>query len=1206
MIALAALLLALAPSAAGASDRAPALTPELLVNHPGYDDASYDAMREDWLAALEAAPESPLALAAVALIGTYEPFCASVLDPARLRALVPRVTDADASLELRRLVLRELRRRRFSEDWQPLEEELFPDLLTHWRVLGPWGRLDAVAPLWAPSDPGAPERALAATYPADGGGELRWRALERERNELTVAPDPWTVPDQGGTSYLLCFVDADAERATLQVFCREAFQAYWNGTRVLDVRRGPAFAGEGVFDVPVALGDGWNALLLRFENGAGARVSARLLDASGGALACEEARWDGVSLPASARTEPLPPSAAEPATPGAFGGVLDQALVALRGRADRALVHPEPEDPAAQRAWMRVRFFALQRSEHLPAEVRRRLMLELYERLRAGDGAPPEIRAAHAQRLAVEDKPTEAIAIADALVEEHPGVPAFRTLRLATWKALDSTGQAARPLAHAFAADFPHATDPLIELERWSEDAGDWPGAALWARRALEADGAERSVWKPSFGALARGSDADAELARAWLERWRADEPGSQEIDVLLRALAAERGDPDAVFASARAETERRPFHPAPWADLARVAVVQGRLDEARAAFGRAAELAPGDPNVRDALELAGVPNEAEEFFETFAPDAAAALAASVDAAGASTALVLDSGMAFVRPDGSTHRRTHSITRALDRKGTESIHEERAQANTRVARVIDQSGDVFEPTLVDGAWVWPALDPGDAVELVHDDYTHGRRGVPPELGSWRFSSFEEPFVLSRFVVWLPPETPGEWKQASFEGEHEEIPWHGGTVHVWTMRDQPRQVPEQFMPSEEELLPWIAYGEDTPAVDVKAGYEGYVDWLSAVAADLEGDLADVVATVDASAPELERARALHDAVGEHVLDFSDDGDPSDVWLLRRGRPIGVLAALYERAGIGFRWAVLHPPVSPELDPSPVRPFVSLTAFGLPVLRLDAQDEGGEHVWVVMDPAGRGLPFGLVPETLAGARALLLGGDAPEWTEVPRAGLSDVWSLDLDVTYRLSESAVADTSGTLRITGARGARLREGLFQAEPERRSQFARGVVANVVQGLDLTEWDFVGLADRGGSLELRFAGRIPDFVQGSDGDETCRLRIPPAQVSSAFGAAERRWPLAFRQDARLRAHVRLECGDRWRYEYAPTSFVDERQGFEFSMEVERDEGVLDVTRIVRMRGLRLEPAELGPFLRRVKECEDEEARPVRLTARKG
>jgi len=1179
---------------------APALTAELLVDHPGLRAGTYEAAREDWLAALEAEPTSPLAYPAAMMVRAIGDICHEPLDPGRLRALAAEVEDATASHLLRDLLLREVRRACFSDRPVALEEDLFADFLGRWHVLGPYGPMTESSPLYR-DDPEAPEHRLVASYPSSGGPPLTWHALRRPRQRNAVYPTAPLHPVSGGVSYLLSFVEADVAQARLEVTCHDAFQVWWNGSLVIDRRREAPTDRAPRLLAPVSLAKGWNALLIRFPTQRTPFIGARLLDPEGRHLDVREAEWNGSDLPEWSRTVPAAPLEPPPAPPaGSFEEVLAMLVALNEDRADEALAFPEPTDPALLPPWLRVRHSALLDNPHLPVEVERRLQLEVEERLARLGVTYPSVELSRARRLIEEDKPDEAFTIADALVAEHPDVVAFHWLRASCLLALDPKGALARPELMEILERFGEHEPTLTHLAQDAARAGDWTGAVELFRRALRAGGCGIDDPGKAFSWLSLDRGKRSDEAKAWLEAWRRDFPGDEYADSFLIDLLAERGDLAGVrtWLDAHVRSGRYPL--SALLALAGSPVMDGREEAVAALLYRALELEPGNHGARRTLELLGEPDEAEAFFREFAPDVEAARAAEVSRTDASTALVLDSGMVYMYPDGASRYRTHSIQLALDRTGTERLHEEPARPLTRVARVLDAEGKVFEPVLVGGSWVWPSLDPGDSVEQVYDRLDGSTPGTIPEVGAWYFASFEQPFVYSRYVFFVPDHLAGEWRQARFEGTHEEIPWRGGTVHVFLRESQPRYKEEPFRPTNEELLPWVRYGVDTPLDEIVADFTRYARYLSALAADLRAELVPIVAAVEGT--ERERAEALFALVTERVLEFGGRGDTTDVWTMRRGDPIGLLAALYRLAGIEHAWAVLTPPISPELDPDPEPAFVDHGRYGMPCLRLSVG--GGEPLWVLIPPGGRELAFGSIPDEFAGARALILGTDPLEYDEVPRTDLADSWALDLDVTYRLDAAGDAAAEGKVRVTGARGALVREQVSQIEPQQRSQVARNLASTMIQGLDLGEWEFVDLDRSGAPLVLAFSGRVPGFVEGVEPSQSCRLRLPPADLSTSFGPSEREWPLVFRSTNRTRARVRVECGDAWSYEYGPETQEETRDGFRYELSVEREDAALEVQRVIELRGLYLRPDAVPEFLTRAKEYEDTEKREVTLRKR--
>jgi len=1192
-------------TAAGAAQDAPVLDVRSLVAHPGYLTADYDRICEDWLAALEADPAHPLAADALAEMEELREVLVEPLDLDRLVALVPRVTDALTSLRLRTMILSESRRRRMTHAPHSLPGDLFADLISSWRVLGPTGPLDHPDPIMAAPDPAGPVGGPRAEHASTFGETLTWRPVERARNQLLLTPARELPQGGAGAAYLLAHVQSGASHAELELLGVGPFQVYWNGRLVLD-RSARATAERELRNlVPVDLEPGWNALLLRFPSDLGARFAARLLDASGAVLEVRE--LDPLEpLPPPTRIEGSGPTRLAIETTPSVGTGFERALAVLRAcavdREDRALAVPAPGGREQRIAWLRARYRALQDCAHLPRETVRRGTLEVEEELERLDSLFPEVRALRVTRWIGEDKPAEALAEARTLSAIAGAIPVLRTPEILALTALDRSRVLAMGALRSLAQEHPGFSMAHSMLLTQADESGDAASAPAIARAMLAAPTAASSETRRALGVLSRGSEGSLFPQVQAIRNWIEEEPAYARPRLFLEQVMRDTGRYAELEQLLRARMAKRPQISGPRTQLSEFLVSRGRGAEALQDLEAHLARHPGDRRAREAATALGREDVAERFFRAFGPDRDEALAAARGVSGASISEALDSGMLYLFRDGASHQRFHTITVALDRKGTELLHEEQVQPDTRLARVLKKDGTVFEPVEVNGSWVMPTLAPGDAVEMVFDQYTRGMPGVAPDLGWWRFSSFEKPFVRSRYVLFVPDGLPGDLRVFHFDGTHEEHRWEGGTVHVFLAKDRARQKEEPLRPSYEEMLPWLHYGADIPLQRVADLWRGRLRMGTHVPADLQSELVQVVARLDPDLDEFGRARALYEVITTRVLEFRGTAITSHVWNLKRGNPIFLLGALYELTGVSFEWGILERTVAPELDREPKQAFANTRGFDLPVLRLKDPGPEGEVVWQV-SPGDRGSRFAAIPDSIAGARVLVLGAEGVRTEELSRNQLEDSWSIDLDVTYVLDADGAARVQGQMRVTNAQGAVLREQLSQTGAAQREGAARNMVGQLVPGLDLSSFEFPGLDSRGLDFELHFEGRVPGFVRRSGGEHLVDLRLPPTGLSTGLGAAQRTWPLALRVTQRNRARVRVEVGTAWRIVGAPTVFREERAGYLHALEVESSDEGWEATRTFVLRGLGLEAEEMPGFLRRAAELEREETRPLKLEA---
>lgn len=1197
--------------------------PEALFSHPGLESGAWDEVIEDILSALEADPGDPWARTSVATLEAWIDATGGWQgDGDRLLTLARQLEDPLASVRMRRIVEKETRRRRFSPDPIGLGgEDLWYDMVREWRWIGPLGDLDRPAPMLAiesgesGSQPvsGMPEHGVKETHSSSWGGELPWRPLRRSLHSLGVNPAREMEYSGRGVGYLVAYLRTPAEPLALEVSATGSFEAFWNGRLVTSVPTWSlASAGTERFRADVAGQEGWNELLLRFPTNA-TNLTARVLSLDGrsaimeqldaGATLPDFRRDSGQSGPAAwSESMDLPPLEDPSLLPALR--VLESALSSGSGRA-LAVPGPAAGEPG-RRPWLLARAIALSEAEHLPAEVRRRMILEGETELEANGGLPPHLSVQRIARLIREDRPLEALAEADALTDRIPKVAIFMALRTAALERIDSGGELGRQADLLLLERFPQDGETHHRMGRRCLRAGDLAGAKFHFLQALTWVGNKPSIQDDAFGLLAHAGGEDLVYARNVLARWEEMEPGNERPGAIQHAIDRQLGDDRAVERYLREEVERRPHLLVHVKRLASFLASRGRVDEASALFEAILEDRPGDREARAARGLYGAADPAEDFFSSFEPDRERALAAGSGALDATVAELLDSGMVYLYPDGSSRHRMHTISLALDRKGTEELHSQPVAPDTRLCRVVKADGSIAEPVEVDGSWVMPSLEPGDSVEMVWEEFRRGLPGVAPVLSGWRFSSFERPFVCSRYVIFVPEGLEGRIESFQFDGESSEIPWGGGTVHVFETKGGTRQREEPLRPSYEEILPWLQFGDDEPLEYAAAAWASRIEQLGSVTEDIGLELDLLLEGLDSDVGSWAWAEELQLAVTERILDFQGEAQANQVWASRRGEPLFLLGALFERAGLEPEWVVLESAYAPELDPRPVKAFTLARDWNGIAMVLELERDGDPAPAWFRAGSGRGAQFGVMSPENAGARCLFLDAAGKRWRsgEVSRQALEGIWDSDLELVYTLQEDGTAHVQGRWRRTTPQGSVLREQVSSAGQVQRDAFVRSVVSTFVPGLDLEGSGLVGLRDRGAPLELTFEGSIRQFVQEAGGTLTADLRVPPTRLSSGLGGARRVWPVALRVSQRERVRVRLEPGSAWTIVGGPEDFTEERPGFLHSLEGIEDGEAREWHRRLLIRGPRVEAGEMGTFLQGAAAREREEAGPVRLERR--
>lgn len=1217
--------LAAGRAAAQAAPAAPEW-PALLTAHPALPAGDRDAAAADWVAALAAAPADPLAPAALALLEAVQP---DVADPPALRAALLALDAATFPPTARARLLRlQGAARAAGPEAAALGQDCHADVLASWFVLGPLGpaqdplalaippdlladpRLErshaALAgdqawrdlprsPLAARIDPagaadvGAGWLLLAAPFDAPGGGPA-WIELDLVGSDETPPPRPDALWSFGGSSFPGWVLGENVQR--LPGF---AVGLAGGEQRVVDLTRGEHGARHLE---PVVLRDGRNVLLLRVPAGAQLRPLVRVLAADGAPRA--DLRPAGRSGVPGAPTDQAPPSVRPPDLAGALlartGATAHEvALAALLLALDR---RPELVPTLLDRAvsmpggheLLPLAAALLGPMAHLPNAWRRTQVRQAVERGLTHAPGHLALGLAEAQRLLSEDRHEEAVGQLVALGQQHPGQP-WSLLELSrAYLALEMVAQAEAALAEAEvrAPRCPALLEARLARER---SAGRAREAAAIQARLVEAAG--------------RGAARVHGLSRALLDLGELDAGLALLDEAVLRGptrarrttRAAElmgRGRPEAARVELQALVAEDPAWPDPQLGLADLACLTGDRAAELASLRAALALRPGLRPARERLADLTGDDEDLDFRARFGRDTTSLVTADVmRSSDESVVRLLDEALVRVFADGSVETVTHELVRLRDLAATAERGTLQIPGETLAAATIKADGTRYEPVAVGGEYVLPNLEPGDLVELAHRQFT----APPPtgvlRLGSWFFRSLDEPFVVSRYVVALPPGLDLRVESRHFAGTHEIHDWRGQTVHVFEEVDQPRVQPEVDAPPGTWFLPWIELGQDAdPRAEL---HRMQLTWLPHLRLTPELVRAAESATAGAAGQEAQ-ARELHAFVAEHLTQRSTFPSPAHGALLaREGNPALLYAALLAAAGVRAE-LVLSRGIAPSVDPDPRPAFVEPGRLQRRLLVV-VQPDDGPQAWC--DLAPRGMPYGALLGDAPGAPAVeLSSGRALVEPAHPPAGSS------LHLVASLGPDGAARVSGSLTLDGAVGQLYRVQLAELPDAFHQGVVQNTAAGLVPDLDLLEHELAGLAP-GEQPRMEFAGRVERFL---DAEGSRAFPLPPLQLAAALAVeGQRRLPFLSADRSVERAEAVIELPEGLDLAELPPPVELEAGGWRYRLHVGRSsDGRVVVERVMERQPFQVPAAgyaELTDFATRVDQAERARLRFVALGA---
>ena len=743
-------------------------------------------------------------------------------------------------------------------------------------------------------------RARAPRAPIEADGERRWEPVRRARHEAFVraasASSRHGVRLRGGLRPL----DGGRRRAARP---RGAEPRRLPGVERRGGHRGAACPRVGRrrrAPRPRRLRSGWNALLVCLPGSDAGAVGARLVGADGS----PHGRMDAVrvqrsSAPATAWAQgkggvALWPGKVEHDPGLRYDGASSRgSRAAPRGSWRCCALSAPGATTSCSRCLCRPRAVAgagvatcgcgRSRPRHFSNDVRRRMLVESSTPGSGGlpaaalVGDPPAARGGSAAREWRAPR-------SGALFER--ALPRFA--EVACLRQVDRTWALAQPALEAL-DDHPTRGGPRLLMEHLAGQ-GDDAGAVAQAEAILRCDDARGRV--RTAARVLEGSDSPLleELAAAVEARRRAM-PGSGFCADGCGACRTTRRPRRTPRAGGGGVAEARTVRVV--VELAGARYRLGDRDGALEALEAKLLLEPGDPvttepsrtsvfSLRSASSRPSGPTWTRPSFARSVTDA-------------SVVEALDDGLVYYYPSGASLTRSHTLSIARDRAGTEALSRTAAAGRTREKRVLTLDGRELEPVLTEGEWVLPSLEPGDVVESVWENHAAANRGGPPASAGWRFASFEKAFPTSRWAVFVPEGlTRGRIELGAFDGRVETIPWEGGTVHVYEA-SSPRQQQEPWQPSYREVLPCARRRFRGPGAARLA--RRTAGPRPAGRSDRRGE--GVRPGGRRRRRGIARARAIHDALEERLQDHQGLPDAARMWLTRSGDPLCLLAAMYAR-------------------------------------------------------------------------------------------------------------------------------------------------------------------------------------------------------------------------------------------------------------------------------------------------------------------
>lgn len=557
-------------------------------------------------------------------------------------------------------------------------------------------------------------------------------------------------------------------------------------------------------------------------------------------------------------------------------------------------------------------------------------------------------------------------------------------------------------------------------------------------------------------------------------------------------------------------------------------------------------------------------------------------------------ARVLDYGVNWIHPDGSSRMLEHEIVRIQSQEAIGRMAEQRNLPGLVLRmRVIKRDGTILEPEVVSGkpTLTMPHLEVGDYIETEHittqaSDGQLGARYLGPH---WFFREADVGYFRSELVVVSPKDRKLEIESRGGVPEPQRIDDGALVIRRWRIDKSPAAPEEPGSPPVTEFLPTVRVGWGISLDD-------RIKHLAmAVSDEVPGDprlrriamgIADGPEASGMPRPsEEERARRLYRWVMANVEE-GPEGDGRRVVIGKSGSRLAAFRYLLRMASIPVEIGVTRD----RLTPPPVGPFTQIESFDDYLLRV-----GSEHPkWMAI--ADKFAPYGYLPAEVRGQPIYRLVEGLPQEV-TPSSGAFD------GIIYEASGELAADGSARLEITqkfvGRLGIGLRASVEQLPEARLHDVVESrLLARALPGAKLVTMSLENQSNLDEPLLLKMTVEVPELAKRRGNELT--LDPPLAiRVSQLASLPSRQTPLLIGEPtyAEVRFSLKLPAGAKMQSKLAEVALNDADRVVRVR---DREEGdVLVLDRVVDIPAGRVEPEAYSALQEFGREADEATSREI-------
>jgi hypothetical protein len=565
---------------------------------------------------------------------------------------------------------------------------------------------------------------------------------------------------------------------------------------------------------------------------------------------------------------------------------------------------------------------------------------------------------------------------------------------------------------------------------------------------------------------------------------------------------------------------------------------------------------------------------------------------------GAAVILLSDKAVRIGR-DGPISVYVHRITRPLNKEGISRYGEVTLPrgADLLELRTIKISGEVIEPELAQQKPTisMPALEPGDAIEEEYVMHYAELDQTPESAGAHTFGSFAAPILHARLVLLSPPDAMIRVREQAapplpLVGEN-----NGMVIRIWERDNIVQTIAESFLPAV-NLLPTVTV---TSAEKTSGRLRDQL--IEASRAGLHVNEAVTELHLLQGAGDVEKAKRLYRFVTSKIDSTGPDwtANPAED-TLASGQGSRTMALLALSRAIGLKTGLL---LARKIDQNCGKEHDS-SCYTEPLVRFWLPN--GESTDV--DAESDDLPFGAIPPSLDSRDAHLI----PLLAEEEKRPETVALAARMATEKSMAEADLSFQEGDLvarievQLGSVRAQEVRTMLRNAGERERQAFFEQLAMRIFPGATAVAGAAVHENDPEQPLKLSVRCTAPQFINRQSGAAEINQLAPTLGLATLYAKTPtRRFPLYIESLFFESTVFHLHLPSGMEVHSLPADFTDKSEFGEYALRFVRLPHQVDIHRDFRIPVQVIAPEKYAAFVNFALRIDEAERQRISLETRR-